>query len=169
MIILCLIIDIIIINKIIQYLKNRQITQIQTIENSNKTISTNYTTKKLIMTKTETQFYKLLQNAITENNLNILIFPQINLENIIQAKNNDFAARNRIKSRSIDYTIVSNDTLKVLCCIELDDYTHNTYKRINRDSFINQIFQEVNIKLIRVTVSSSYNIEQIISQIKEVA
>ena len=169
MVILCLIIDIIIINKIIQYLKNRQITQIQTIENSNKTISTNYTTKKLIMTKTETQFYKLLQNAITENNLNILIFPQINLENIIQAKNNDFAARNRIKSRSIDYTIVSNDTLKVLCCIELDDYTHNTYKRINRDSFINQIFQEVNIRLIRVTVSSSYNIEQIISQIKEVA
>ena len=169
MIILCLIIDIIIINKIIQYLKNRQITQIQTIENSNKTISTNYTTKKLIMTKTETQFYKLLQNAITENNMNMLIFPQINLENIIQAKNNDFAARNRIKSRSIDYTIVSKDTLQVICCIELDDYTHNTYKRINRDSFINQIFQEVNIKLIRVTVSSSYNIEQIISKIKEVA
>lgn len=169
MVILCLIIDIIIINKIIQYLKNKQITQIKNIENTNKTIATNYTTKRLIMTKTETQFYKLLQNAILENNLDILIFPQINLENIIQAKNNDLAARNRIKSRSIDYTIVSKDTLQVICCIELDDYTHNTYKRINRDSFINQIFQEVNIRLIRVTVSSSYNIEQIISQIKEVA
>lgn len=168
MVILYLIIYGIIIYKVIEYLKNKQITQRKNIENNNKTIATNYTTKKLIMTKTETQFYKLLKNAIEENNLNMLIFPQINLENIIQAKNNDFAARNRIKSRSIDYTIVSKDTLQVICCIELDDYTHNTYKRIKRDSFINQIFKEVNIKLIRVTVNNTYNIEQIISQIKEV-
>lgn len=147
--------------------KNKPITENNNYNNI-EIIKNEYVTKNYIMTKTELQFFKMLQNTIEENNMQMYIFPQVNLENIIQAKNNEFANRNKIKSRSIDFTIVSKENCKIICCIELDDYTHNSYERINRDDFINQLFRDVKIKLIRVTVSNNYNIEKIIKLIKEV-
>ena len=52
-------------------------------------------------------------------------------------------------------------------CIELDDYTHNQQKRIERDKFINKLFEDVNIKLLRVPVQNFYNIKELKNKIIE--
>ena len=123
-----------------------------------------YYTNKKIMTETEKNFYIELKK-ITDN-LNMSIFPQIDLERLIKVKDNNYSYRNRIKSRSIDFTIVNNNNYNVVCCIELDDKTHNKESRIKRDEFINELFKNVNINLIRVKVGN-YDFDMIKNKIKE--
>lgn len=134
-------------------------------ENTNKETEdkkidySNYKTNNYVMTQTELKFYRELKKVTDELDLNI--FPQVNLERIINVKNNNKPDRNRIKSRSIDFTIVNNKNCRIVCCIELDDYTHNRENVKKLDNFKDELFKQVNIPLYRVKVSSTYNLEEI--------
>ncbi len=118
-----------------------------------------YIAKEYIMTRTERKFYIELKKITDE--LDITIFPQVDLERIIKVIDNNYRDRNRIKSRNIDYTIVKNTNYKILCCIELDDYTHNTRKAQKADNFKNELFEKVKIPLHRIKVNSYYDTEEI--------
>lgn len=118
-----------------------------------------------IMTQTELIFYKELKKVTDK--LKLEIFPQVNLERIINVYDNNFSDRNRIKSRSIDYSIVNNKNCKIVCCIELDDYTHNRQEVKKTDEFKNQLFKKVRIPLYRIKVSSNYDLEKLEYKIKE--
>ncbi len=118
-----------------------------------------YIAKEYIMTRTERKFYIELKKITDE--LDMTIFPQVDLERIIKVIDNNYRDRNRIKSRNIDYTIVKNTSYKILCCIELDDYTHNTKKAQKADEFKNELFEKVGIPLHRIEVSNNYDKEEI--------
>lgn len=124
----------------------------------------NYISNGYVMTQTELQFYRELKK-ITDK-LELTIFSQVGLERIINVKDNNNRDRNRIKSRSIDYVIVNNKNCKIICCIELDDYTHNRKKSIENDQFKDKLFKKVKIPLHRIKVSNFYDIEQIEQIIK---
>ena len=119
----------------------------------------NYIKRNYIMTTTELKFYKELKKVTDKNNMTI--FAQVNLERIINTKNDEYKYRNKIKSRTIDFVIVSNKNCKIICAIELDDYTHNYKERIERDKFINGLFEKTNLPLLRIKVSNYYNLENI--------
>lgn len=118
-----------------------------------------YIAKECIMTKTEIKFYIELKRITDE--LNMTIFPQVDLERIIKVIDDNYRDRNKIKSRSIDYTIVKNNNYKIICCIELDDYSHNTKKAQKADNFKNELFEKVKIPLHRIKVNSYYDTEEI--------
>lgn len=126
-----------------------------------------YTTNNYIMTICEQKFYRFLQSEFYRCNINCSIFPQVDLERIVQVKDNNKTDGNRIKSRTIDFTVVSNENnYKIVCCIELDDYTHRRFDRIKRDTFVNGIFKNVGITLLRVPVHEMYD-HNIVEKIKE--
>ena len=130
---------------------------------NNKNNSTN---KMLIiscpMTTTELNFYKILEEIL--NKYEFKIIPQIQLQKIFQADNiTDF---NKIKSKSIDYAVVDKE-FKYKFFIELDDYTHNFNKRVKRDTYINELFKEYNLKLIRIKANNHYDLSSIEEKIKE--
>jgi len=135
-----------------------------TTNNDNIDLS-NYITNGYIMTQTELIFYRELKKVTDK--LDLSIFPQVDLERIINVKDNNIRDRNRIKSRSIDFSIVNNKNCKIICCIELDDYTHNREKVQKVDNFKNQLFQQVKIPLKRIKVNNYYNLEELENMIKE--
>lgn len=118
-----------------------------------------YIAKEYIMTRTERKFYIELKKITDE--LDMTIFPQVDLERIIKVIDDNYRDRNRIKSRSIDYTIVQKNNYKIICCIELDDYSHNTRKAQKADNFKNELFEKVKIPLHRIKVNSYYDKEEI--------
>lgn len=124
-----------------------------------------FQTNGYVMTKTELLFYKELRKVTDK--LELIIFPQVQLERLINVYDDNFSDRNRIKSRSIDYTIVDSINCKVICCIELDDYTHNYDKVKETDEFKNSLFKKVKIPLYRIKVNSTYNLEELENKIKE--
>lgn len=133
-------------------------------ENKNIIDYSKFITNKYVMTKTELKFYKELKK-ITDS-LELTIFPQVDLERIINVKDNDKSLRGRIKSRSIDFTIVENIKCKIICCIELDDYTHNRENIKKIDEFKNKIFEKVKIPLYRIKVNNYYDLNEIENLIK---
>lgn len=124
-----------------------------------------YQTKHYIMTSTELTFYRILKDITDE--LELTIFPQVRLEQIIQVSDKNSKDRNRIKSRSIDYTIVSNKNCKIILCIELDDNSHKRASVQRTDEFRNNLFKKVGIPLYRIEVKDMYNKESIRSILKE--
>lgn len=136
------------------------------IETDNNNIDlSKYQTNGYIMTQTELIFYKELKK-VTEK-LELSIFPQVDLERIIKVSDNNSKDRNRIKSRSIDFSIVNNKNCKLICCIELDDYTHNRENVKKADNFKNELFNKIKIPLYRIKVNNNYNLEELENMIKE--
>lgn len=126
----------------------------------------NYTSKyvkrEYLLTSTELKFYKLLKTITDE--LNLVICPQVTLYEILRNKNyKDF---NKIQAKSIDF-VITEPNLKIKLCIELDDMSHYKEKRIKRDNFINKLFEDLDIKLVRIPVQNFYNLNEIKSKIKE--
>ena len=122
-----------------------------------------YMAKRYIITLNELIFYKVLLEIAKE--LNLILLCQVSLYSIIQTKNKNDAYFNKIRSKSIDFVLVRQADCKIKLCIELDDSTHNYQNRIERDKFINSLFQDLNINLLRVKSKSVYNKESIKQQI----
>lgn len=114
------------------------------------------------MTQTEINFIKQLETITNKYRLKII--PQIQLQKIF--KTNNITEFNKIKSKSIDYAIVDNNYNYKLF-IELDDYTHNYANRIKRDNYINNLFKNNNLNLLRIKVKNTYNMQEIEEKIKE--
>lgn len=132
-----------------------------------KESETNYSkfvTNYYVMTQTELKFYRELKKATDE--LELTIFPQVDLERFINVEDKNNIDRNKIKSRSIDYTIVNKDNCKIVCCIELDDYTHKWENVKKADKFKNELFEHVKIPLYRIEVKEKYDIKKLKEIIK---
>lgn len=109
-----------------------------------------YIAKKDIMTNAEKQFYKKLQEVCGDD---ILIFPQVHLSTIFDHKvkgQNWKGAFSKINQKSVDYLLCRKDNLKPILAIELDDISHIRKDRIMRDEFVNFLFTESQINLLRI-------------------
>ena len=156
---LIFVIIILIIEKIINR-KNRESENKE--EEKNINYKDLYIKKDYIMTEQEYKFYRLLKNYTSKNNLNL--FAQVSLYAIVNSKYySDF---NKIKSKSIDF-VITDVNCKIKLCIELDDYTHIKENRQKRDNFIDKLFEELEIKMLRIPVQNYYNMTDIERKITE--
>lgn len=118
--------------------------------------------KEYLLTQTELKLYKLLKQIT--NKYNLELFCQVPMYELVNC--NNFKDFSKIKSKSIDF-VITEKNCKIKLCIELDDYTHNRNKRIERDNFVNKVFEKIETKLIRIKVQNYYNMEEIEKLIKD--
>ena len=130
------------------------------------TIIPNYKIKEEFITENELKLYKVLKKVAYE--LKLDIFTQVALNRILEINNRrkQQQLRNRIDRKSIDFVLYDEKTKKIVCCIELDDSTHEREERIERDLFLDKIFKDT-IKLIRIKVQNYYDYNKILNMIKD--
>ncbi len=114
-----------------------------------------YIAKRYIITMNELIFYKVLLEIAKE--LELILLCQVSLYSIIQTKYKNDIYFNKIRSKSIDFVLVRQNDCKIKLCIELDDKTHNYQNRIERDKFINELFRDLRINLLRIKSKPAYN------------
>lgn len=124
--------------------------------------------KKFLLTKNEWAFYKDLKKVTDKYNLHIL--SKIRLADLVEVKSGlDNKTRmkyfGKIKSKHIDFALCNPENLSILLLIELDDSSHDRSDRMERDSFVENLFQETGYKLLRVR--SSVDIENQICSLLE--
>lgn len=133
-----------------------------------------YKPKRYLITLNELKFYNILLEIAKE--LDLILFSQVSLYNILETRNNlDYRTKvkyfNKISSKTIDFVLVDKTNCRIKLCIELDDSTHNNPKRVERDLFINKLFQDLEIDLLRYPVYNVYYKEtlkkRIVDSIKE--
>lgn len=132
------------------------------VENLVNNFNKKYVKVDYLLTKNELKFYRTLKQIT--NKLGYSLFCQVSLYQIVNSK--DYKDFNKIKSKSIDF-VITQENCKILLCIELDDSTHEKKKRIERDKFIDNLFKDLEIKLLRIPVQNYYNIEELENKIKE--
>ena len=122
-----------------------------------------YERKEFLITKNELKFYKLLLSIV--DIMELQIFTQVSLYEIISVKKTLNSSEynkyfNKIKSKSIDY-VLTDRMSRIKLCIELDDKTHNYKNRIERDNFINDLFNSLDIPILRIQLSKYYDMDNI--------
>ena len=137
-------------------------TTIQNLTKEENNYNDKYMKREYLLTETELKFYKQLKKVTDE--LNLTICPQVTLYEIL--RNKQYKDFNKIQSKSIDF-VITEPNLKIKLCIELDDPSHFKNKRIQRDIFINELFHDLDIKLLRIPVQNFYDLENLKCKIKE--
>lgn len=102
-----------------------------------------------VMTPTEQKFFRQLQQEYGEK---YYIFPQINLDKLLEPERNQnhYRARNRIAQKSVDFVLANKETLSTQLVIELDDWTHKLERRKERDKFVEKIMRNNQIEITRI-------------------
>ena len=130
---------------------------------SSPSYSAVYERKEFLITKNELKFYRLLLSIV--DIIELQIFTQVSLYEIISVKKTLNSSEynkyfNKIKSKSIDY-VLTDRMSRIKLCIELDDKTHNYKNRIERDNFINDLFNSLDIPILRIQLSKYYDMDNI--------
>mgnify|MGYP001615794961 CR=1 FL=1 len=125
-----------------------------------------YHRKDYLLTLTEKKFYDVLKRVAEKNNL--VIQSKVRLEDLIEVDKqeyNQWKWRGHIRSYHIDFTLCDKQTLRLLIAIELDDYFHSRPDRQKRDSFVERALESAGLPLLRFTVKSFYDENEISNQI----
>ena len=116
-----------------------------------------FRTIKPFITEDEYRLYRCLE-AIYKKNKDVKIFVQVALNRIIESNDRRYyedtpeeSVMNKFKGISIDFALYSKKEQKIFCCIELNGKEHhNDPKRIERDIFLTETFELLEIPIIMI-------------------
>lgn len=77
------------------------------------------------------------------------------------------SAFNRISAKHVDFLLIQKTDGKPMLGIELDDRSHRKANRVERDKFVDHVFESAGLPLLRIKAQSTYNPRQIMTQIEE--
>jgi len=108
-------------------------------------------------------FLRALDGALGEG---YRVFAQVRLADLVevQEKFSDarrWAALKKVFGKSVDFVIVDRFTFEPVAVIEVDDRTHLLSVRQERDVFVNSVFEEIGLPLLRVTAKRDYSVPAI--------
>lgn len=118
---------------------------------------------RMLLTKNEYAAYKKLKPIADAHGL--LICPKVRLIDIVEPKTGDQqnALRAKVIQKHVDFVICNSD-LKILGVLELDDSSHDTQKRIDRDQFVDEILTDVGYTVIHARYINEDTLNPIIKK-----
>ena len=116
--------------------------------------------KKYLLTKNEWSFYKELLKEIDQEKQ--VIIAKIRLADLIEVDTAKTEQSERLKylqkisQKHIDFGICKKENLEVIKLIELDDSTHNSKERMERDFFVDKALKKCGYIVIHVNSIEEY-------------
>lgn len=122
-----------------------------------------YRKKDTLFTPAERSFLGVLNQAVGRN---AQIFGKVRVADVItprrgMSRSDRQKSFNKISSKHFDFLLCDNNDLSVICVIELNDSSHNSKKRQDRDKFLEGACKSANVPLIKIAAQSAYNINEI--------
>ena len=141
----------------INLLKNKSV--VNDTPNPSTAVAYTYELKKSLITETERKYLSAIKQLLPQD---YYIQPQVNLASII-TKNDNSKFYNELY-RNIDACIFDK-AYKPIVLIEINDQTHNTSKRKERDKKVQFICEEAGIPIVAFWTSYGVNTEYISQRI----
>lgn len=125
-----------------------------------KQIFNYYELNPSVLTRAEQKFYASLKKVVGEK-YQILI--KTRLADIFKTKDGSgyYAALNKITAKHIDFLLCEPDSFEPILGIELDGSSHKRSDRKDRDAFVNRLFEQAEMSLLRVPVTGQYPAEEL--------
>ena len=128
-----------------QYTQNNQVGESKT---SRSTYAGCYQ-RKYLLTKNEWYAYKKLQSLAAS--MGLVVSPKVRLLDILEPRKGEKDYKSlfwKIQAKHIDFLICDQD-LHIKAIVELDDSSHERQDRKDRDTFVDEILQDVGYTVIR--------------------
>ncbi len=111
----------------------------------------------------EKSFLRTLDAAL---GLNYRAFAQVRLAEIANPADSTNVhlrrlALNAVMAKSVDFVVCDVLTLDPVAAIEVDDRSHLLPERRDRDAFVNAVFAEIGVPLLRVKAQRSYSVAEL--------
>lgn len=106
-----------------------------------------YQKRQLLTNREQAAYYELRKLADQKG---LLICPKIRLLDLVEPKgdaSNQQALINKVWSKHVDF-VICNQSMHVVCIIELDDTTHLRQDRMERDQFVDEVLQGAGYRII---------------------
>lgn len=118
--------------------------------------STVYRPRRYLLTRNEAAFFRVLATLI---DYPYLVSCKVRLADLITCDDRDWhkGAANRIAQKHVDFVITRADSSRIVAAIELDDSSHRNPERRERDQFVNGLFRQMSIRLIRIPAKWNYD------------
>ena len=122
-----------------------------------------YQKSEALFTPAERSFLGVLQQAVGNN---AAIFGKVRVADVVEPKTGlGRSARqkafNKISAKHFDFLLCDKEDLSVACAIELDDGSHNSKRRQERDEFLKGVCEAAGVPLIQVPAKSAYVISEV--------
>ncbi len=134
----------------------------ETDETPKKKIKLPYRVSDSVLTDAEKSFYHALKLFLKDR---AVVCPKIGLKDLFfiskEAGNDYMKYFGKIAQKHVDFLLCDPLTMKPLCAIELDDFSHTSKKSFERDQFIGKLYKDAGLELIRVSSKSGYTANEI--------
>lgn len=122
-----------------------------------------YRRQKSLFTHAERSFLGTLELALPSN---YRVLGKVRVADVItpvkgMSKDQWWTAFNKISAKHFDYVLCEKDTLNVVAAIELDDRSHDSDKRKQRDQLLDKACASANLTLIRFPAQQQYQVQDI--------
>lgn len=116
-----------------------------------------------LFTPAERSFLGVLNQAIEDN---AFVFGKVRVADVLKPSKSSSRkiwqiAFNKINSKHFDFVLCDKNDISVLCVIELNDKSHNSKKRKDRDAFLTVACESAMLPLIQIPAQAAYNIDEI--------
>ncbi|WP_170156973.1 DUF2726 domain-containing protein [Roseimicrobium gellanilyticum] len=129
---------------------------------TSKGVTVDYRSKVYLMSKTERSFFGTLQEQMDGK---FVVFSKVRLADIVKPVSVDgpswWTAFHQLSSKHIDFVICDPASLALVCCIELDDASHERDDRKGRDGFVDATLAAAGIPFLRFAASKGINSHEI--------
>ncbi len=117
-----------------------------------------YRATKVPFSDAEVRFLEVLDEAVGYDHR---VFAKMRVADLLSVGLVDGGAAwrqafNRISAKHVDFVVCRRHTLEVVAAVELDDRSHDSVRRQQRDAFLDRAFASAGARLVRVPVRSHY-------------
>ena len=116
----------------------------------------------------ELSFYLVLKSTVSDW---ALVCPKVSLGDLFYAKSSDHGKyrtyTNKIDRKHVDFLLCDLKTVRPILGIELDDKSHQSQDRQERDEFVENVFSAAKLPLVRIPVRHSYSITELNSLLQK--
>lgn len=121
-----------------------------------------YRVSDSVLTDAEKSFYHTLKLFVGDR---AVICPKVGLKDIFfiskEAGKKYMKYFGKIAQKHVDFVLCDPTTMKPFCAIELDDISHTSKKSYERDQFIEKLYKDAGLELIRLSSKSGYTANEI--------
>jgi ssDNA-binding Zn-finger/Zn-ribbon topoisomerase 1 len=122
-----------------------------------------YRKVKALFTPAERSFLGVLHQAVGTN---AMVFGKVRVADVVETASglrwsDRLRAFNRISAKHFDFLVCDSNNLSVLCAIELNDASHNSKRRQERDEFLKGVCEAAGVPLIQIPAKSAYIISEV--------
>lgn len=126
-----------------------------------------YYVNSRFLTPAEHSFYLVALKVLGDE---YMLCPQVNMAAVFRVLNKDhyISAFHRISQKRVDFIVCDAVTMKIMFGIELDDSSHKRKNRMERDEFVEKVFESALLPLLRINVREAYSTNELRKKFNEV-